>query len=65
MKTFEEMEEDYLARSALICPRCESTNISSRGVVETDCLSAWQEVKCLDCGQGWKDIFELIGIELD
>ncbi len=42
------------------CPFCRSTNISA-GSVEINNGGASQEVWCDNCGNPWRDIYELTG----
>lgn len=54
----EEVEE-YLETDGSICPFCKSDNITT-GSFNGE--GVYQDVICLDCGEYWKDIYQLVGI---
>ena len=53
--------EVHLATGGVLCPYCESDNISGEGF-EPEASS--ELVDCLDCGERWKDIYSLVGVEV-
>jgi len=52
--------EMYLATGGVRCPYCESKNIEAEGF-EGEASS--ELVHCGDCGERWKDIYSLVGVE--
>jgi hypothetical protein len=63
-KEVTEMEQLYLDKSGDACPFCESTEIVG-GAFDSYLVSAWRSVECKSCGAIWRDMFKLIGIEID
>ena len=54
-------EKDYVMRSGIPCPFCESEDVDTTGPVQTDIGVAWQPVFCNDCGKEWNDQYTLTG----
>jgi DNA-directed RNA polymerase subunit RPC12/RpoP len=53
----------YLDKQGVICPYCESKNITSLGNVQVDAGGASQRIECESCGSEWFDIYELVDLE--
>jgi len=61
---YKKMEEDYLAKGGVYCPRCYSVDIDSGSTSHCgDYIS--QGVHCHRCGFEWADIFTLTGIKIE
>ncbi len=56
--------EQYIESNSSKCPFCLSHNIEGQGL-QADADYAWQPVLCLDCGEGWHDVYALIGYEIE
>lgn len=52
--------EQYALSGGVICPVCESTNLSGCGVDIEEGI-ATQAVMCLDCDADWTDVYHLKG----
>lgn len=50
----------YTDNGGVICPNCESTNLSGTEV-DIDGGIATRTVMCLDCDANWTDLYELKG----
>lgn len=57
------MFDNYL-KDTSSCPRCHSSNISGMRP-EIDDSTAFQVVECHSCGLEWKDVYSLVGIDID
>lgn len=52
----------YLKCSGVKCPFCESVNISANPF-ENDAGTAWADVACSECGNSWRETYELVHYE--
>lgn len=57
-------QAEYLAKKGFACPYCGSGNILALSELETEEDVAKAEVKCLECGGYWRDVFKLNGYEV-
>jgi transcription elongation factor Elf1 len=57
-------QEEHMAHGATKCPYCNSEDIQGHSV-NIDAGTAWQDVECNECGQGWHDIYTLTSYEPD
>jgi hypothetical protein len=55
-------EAAYLAAGGVHCPFCHSAQIEGDSF-EAEAGTVWQDVRCLDCGEEWQDLYTLTGIE--
>lgn len=55
-------KRDYIRSAGSHCPHCKSQSITASHF-ESDVSSAWQPVRCDDCGKEWNDVYKLVGIE--
>jgi hypothetical protein len=44
------------------CPYCKSDDISA-GKMDSEGLTAWQDVECKACGRHWNEVFALVAID--
>jgi len=58
-KITSEMKKEYLEHAGNVCLFCGRGNISADGM-EVDGDEAWNNVRCKDCKESWKDIYKLI-----
>lgn len=56
-----EQAQEYLVTGGSKCPYCASTNIEG-GAGEFDIGVAFQEIRCLECGEEWQDNYTLSGV---
>jgi len=54
-------EQEYVQRIGQVCPVCESSDIKTRGAVDTDSDYGWQRIECSNCSAEWDDVYKLIG----
>lgn len=57
-----EQEEEYVANSGQFCPNCGSGQIEGEEW-NADGGTANQQVLCLNCGERWYDVYELVGAQ--
>lgn len=62
-KLTKEQKKNYLASKGSECPHCNSTNITSIEHPQADSGEMTQEIECEDCGEAWKDVYQLSGVE--
>jgi hypothetical protein len=53
---------EYVDKGGVRCPFCGTENIEARGL-KTESGAVWQDVTCLDCGEGWQDVYTLTDID--
>ena len=53
-------DAEYVATLGTRCPVCQSTRLDG-GFVEIDGATASQEIRCMNCGASWTDIYTLTG----
>lgn len=63
MKLLTQSDIDRYVASPNHCPYCESDQIEGRDRDVEDGV-ATQEIACLDCDAGWKDVYRLIGFSV-
>ena len=51
---------EYIDNGGTLCPYCRSYNIAGDHI-QVDAGSAWQDVRCDDCGKEWQDTYTLTG----
>jgi len=56
-----EQKDQYLSNNGAMCPFCQSDNIEG-DTLQSD-GDVWQNVRCLDCGREWQDIYTLTAID--
>jgi len=61
METDVMSSRDYRASGGCLCPLCRSTDIESRGNVQSDGQDCWRRVYCNACGASWADDIVVIG----
>ncbi len=54
--------EEYVNYKGTKCPHCQSHNITAESI-ESDGAIAWSTVECEDCGETWRDVYQLVGYE--
>jgi hypothetical protein len=52
--------QEYINNGGTLCPYCRSYNISGDHI-QVDAGSAWQDVRCDDCGKEGQDTYTLTG----
>lgn len=62
-KITKKIQEKYLDNPNC-CPFCGSVDITGDHF-EAEDSSAWRKVECNDCGEQWREVFELKFIEND
>ena len=62
MKLTNEQRKAYLQGEGASCPYCGVTDIEGQSV-DIDTCHATQEVRCLECGEEWLDIYTLTDVE--
>lgn len=64
-RTKEDITREYLHNNGLKCPFCGKGPLSS-GSPDPDIMEGkiTQEIKCLQCGEEWLDVYTLTGIDL-
>ena len=60
-KQAKQLEKEYVESGGNFCPHCKSNNITS-GKIEAGSNSAWAIVNCLECGEIWEDVYNLVGV---
>lgn len=55
--------KNYVENGYSHCPKCKSSNIEA-GSLEVSDNQVWQDVKCLDCGLEYNDIYTLTSVEV-
>lgn len=55
-------DTEYLQAGGNKCPFCESDQVEG-SEINIDTKSAWQEVRCNDCGGDWNDLYQLVGYQ--
>lgn len=58
-------KEEYAQSQGLLCPFCKSHNIEGASPFEVTGNTAVQDVRCLDCGKEWEDVFRLVGFNTE
>jgi len=58
-------EQEYVDKSGLFCPYCESDQIEPMESVQVDGTVGLQGIMCADCKKTWTDIFRLTGYSTD
>lgn len=54
-------KEKYLEHNGLICPYCDSKEITATSS-DFDDDYCWRNVACDDCGETWQDIYTLTDV---
>lgn len=54
-------QEEYIAKSGLVCPFCGSSDIIGTGDSDLDRRLYTAGIKCVPCGQHWMDCYRLVG----
>lgn len=44
------------------CPNCDSENMAA-DTMDNDTNTCWRKVRCLDCSQEWREVYQLASIE--
>ena len=57
-------KKEYLKHMGNQCPLCKHDAIEAKSHVETDCDTAWQVIRCTNCGAEWNDLYALVDVEL-
>lgn len=61
----DEMVRDYIDRKGSTCPFCKSEGSNLEGSrVEIDAETATQHVRCETCGEEWRDVYVLSGVDV-
>lgn len=55
---------EYADAHGSLCPWCRSGNIEGVKGIEAEGPTAWQRIRCRDCGREWDDSYKLIGYEV-
>lgn len=63
-KLDEETIKAYCEKGGCWCPFCGSSNLSDDSW-DADAGTATQEMRCVDCGERWRDVYTLTGINYD
>jgi transposase-like protein len=50
--------EEYVKRSGVVCPFCESENINAHNLTHSG-VNVFQSCDCTDCGREWTDEYAL------
>ncbi len=58
---FDELGREYLKQDGNLCPFCGSNDLNC-GRIEVDSNYAWQDVRCENCEEDWKDTYTLTGV---
>lgn len=45
------------------CPHCDCENLAAETGLEFDLRQCWRTVRCIDCGQRWRETYSLADIE--
>lgn len=64
-KLTEEKQKEYVDNDGMTCPYCEHNDIEGNGGLSIEYNKVFQDVKCLECGKYWTDIYTLTGIHVD
>jgi len=56
--------KQYIGNGSCCCPYCNSNDIEA-GDTDTGVNVKYETVRCLTCEKVWRDIYYLVGIELD
>ena len=56
-----QQKAQYLSNNGAMCPFCQSDDIEG-DTLQSD-GDVWQNVRCLDCGRVWQDIYTLTAID--
>ena len=62
MKRYTKKQVEKYMANPTVCPKCGSKDING-GHVEVDAGGAWQPVDCVECGESWRDVYELVSVE--
>lgn len=62
MRFTEEHLRKY-ARNSNRCPFCGGE--IEAGDLDADGPTAWSDVRCLNCGAEWQDVYELVAVETE
>ena len=46
------------------CPYCESSHIDATSQLQHDTEGIWQKVRCITCEHEWKDVYDVVKVEL-
>lgn len=52
----------YVERGGEHCPHCAGVQLTG-DALDIDGRTAWCTVSCDSCGEKWRDVYQLVGVE--